>query len=93
MWRMHKKETWCTEFKKTVKHAICTEEQVRLMHFAKLASEMEAIESNPVVSGSGFKAPLSTVAVEEHQLYDDLNKNNKAQALLALPPLSKGPSA
>ncbi|KAG6887237.1 hypothetical protein C0995_016700 [Termitomyces sp. Mi166 len=69
------------------------------MHFAKLASEIKAIKSNPAVLGSGSKAPLLMMMAEEHQLsppmvlYDNLDKKNKAQVLSVLPPLSKAPLA
>ncbi|KAG6862275.1 hypothetical protein C0995_015972 [Termitomyces sp. Mi166 len=71
MWGMHKKETWCTEFRKTIiswEYTICTEEQVRLMHLTKLASKVETIKSASAVLGLGFGAPLSIVVAGEHEL-------------------------
>ncbi|KAG6871839.1 hypothetical protein C0995_015878 [Termitomyces sp. Mi166 len=94
MWRMHKKEAWCMKFGKTVtswESAICTEEQVRLMHFAKLASEVEAIESTPAALELGTRASLPIVMAGEQELYDDLDEKEKAQALSELLSRSEAP--
>ncbi|KAG6901259.1 hypothetical protein C0995_014463 [Termitomyces sp. Mi166 len=86
---------WCVKFEKTVtswKHAICTEEQVKLMHFTKLASEVEAIRSTPMASEPETGASLLTVA-GKHELYDDLDEKEKVQVLSKLPSMSKAFSA
>ncbi|KAG6871221.1 hypothetical protein C0995_007100 [Termitomyces sp. Mi166 len=51
LWSLNKQASWCAEFGKTVllpmvkqvswEHAICTIEQIRLMHFEKMAIKLE----------------------------------------------------
>ncbi|KAG6859460.1 hypothetical protein C0995_008305 [Termitomyces sp. Mi166 len=63
LWSLNKQASWCAEFEKTVvswEHAISTIEQIRLMHFEKMAIELKP--TAPIVAPKTVIDPAPTPA-------------------------------
>ncbi|KAG6863685.1 hypothetical protein C0995_006891, partial [Termitomyces sp. Mi166 len=62
IWSLNKQAPWAAEFRKTVvslEHAISTIEQIKLMHFEKMAIELES--SVPMVAPQPIMNPAPTL--------------------------------
>ncbi|KAG6892976.1 hypothetical protein C0995_001920 [Termitomyces sp. Mi166 len=71
IWSLNKQAPWAAEFGKTVmswEHAISTIEQIKLMHFAKMAIELESttptVAPKPVVNPA--LTPVSPTSSIQH---------------------------
>ncbi|KAG6881021.1 hypothetical protein C0995_003348, partial [Termitomyces sp. Mi166 len=71
IWSLDKQVPWAAEFRKTVvlwEHAISTIEQIKLMHFEKMAIELESsvptVAPQPIVNP--VPTPVSTTSSIQH---------------------------
>ncbi|KAG6898781.1 hypothetical protein C0995_008385 [Termitomyces sp. Mi166 len=71
IWSLNKQAPWAAEFRKTVvswEHAISTIEQIKLMHFEKMAIELElsmpTVAPQPIVNP--VPTPVSTTSSIQH---------------------------
>ncbi|KAG6870254.1 hypothetical protein C0995_014288, partial [Termitomyces sp. Mi166 len=68
IWSLNKQVPWAAEFRKTVEQAISTIEQIKLMHFEKMAMELElfvpTVAPQPIVNPA--PTPVSTTSSIQH---------------------------
>ncbi|KAG6886419.1 hypothetical protein C0995_008020 [Termitomyces sp. Mi166 len=99
LWSLNKQASWCAEFGKTVvswEHAISTIEQIRLMHFEKMAIKLEltALVVVPKTVVDLAPTPVSATLFPPMHLHSELllQEQGKVHAISSALPPTQEPS-